>query len=59
MAAGQVAVVCAGQEVVSTIGSAGCADSCNAGSSLHALAANVPLDVKLGNESFMVDLART
>ncbi|MGA9567563.1 MAG: HAMP domain-containing sensor histidine kinase [Candidatus Korobacteraceae bacterium] len=52
VAAGQVAVVCADQEVASTVGSS------EVQKLRQALAAgngaNEPLDVKLGNESFMV-----
>ena len=52
VAAGQVAVVCSGREVVSTISTAGVAEL------QRALAARDPsewpLDVKLGNESFVV-----
>jgi signal transduction histidine kinase len=59
VAAGQVAVICAGQEVVSTIGSSD-VQKLSQTLAVHS-GANEPLDVKLGNESFMaasLDLSR-
>ena len=59
VAAGQVAVICAGQEVVSTIGSSD-VEKLSQTLAAHS-GANEPLDIKLGNESFVVaslDLSR-